>query len=61
MTLQCWSATAAVAWAERALFGRSACLLQLGDRAGAERDFERYLERFPAGRFAAQIRAQQRR
>ena len=45
-------------WAERALFGRGACLLKLGDRAGAERDFARYLARFPDGRFAAQIRAQ---
>ena len=47
------------AWAERALFGRGACLLKLGDRAGAQRDFDRYLERFPSGRFAGQIRAQQ--
>jgi tetratricopeptide (TPR) repeat protein len=46
------------AWAERALFGRGACLLKLGDQAGAQRDFERYLERFPSGRFSAQIRAQ---
>ena len=47
------------AWAERALFGRGACLLKLGDKAGAQRDFARYLERFPDGRFATQIRAQQ--
>lgn len=46
------------AWAERALFGRGACLLKLGDKAAAERDFARYLERFPDGRFAGQIRAQ---
>jgi TolA-binding protein len=46
------------AFAERALFGRGACLLKLGDHASAERDFARYLERFPSGRFAAQIRAQ---
>jgi tetratricopeptide (TPR) repeat protein len=46
------------AWAERALFGRGACLLKLGDKAGAERDFARYLTQFPNGRFAAQIRAQ---
>jgi TolA-binding protein len=45
-------------WAERALFGRGACLLKLGDQAGARRDFDRYLERFPNGRFAEQIRAQ---
>ena len=44
-------------WAERALFGRGACLLKLGDKAAAERDFARYLERFPSGRFAEQIRA----
>jgi TolA-binding protein len=49
------------AWAERALFGRGACLLKLGDQAGAQRDFERYLERFPNGRFAEQIRAQKAR
>jgi hypothetical protein len=46
------------AWQERALFGRGACLLRLGDSAGAERDFARYLEQFPSGRFAEQIRAQ---
>jgi hypothetical protein len=45
-------------WQERALFGRGACLLRLGDRAGAARDFARYLEQFPSGRFAEQIRAQ---
>jgi TolA-binding protein len=48
------------AWAERALFGRGACLLKLGDQAAAYRDFDRYLERFPSGRFAEQIRAQRR-
>lgn len=48
------------AWAERALFGRGACLLRLGDGAGARRDFARYLERFPSGRFAEQVRAQRR-
>ncbi len=47
------------AWAERALFGRGACLLRLGDKLAADRDFARYLERFPDGRFATQIRAQQ--
>ena len=46
------------ALAERALFGRGACLLKLGDQAAAYRDFDRYLERFPSGRFAQQIRAQ---
>jgi len=48
------------AWAERALFGRGLCLLKLGDEAGAKRELARYLERFPAGRFAEQIRAQRR-
>ena len=45
-------------FAERALFGRGACLLRLGDAKGAQRDFDAYLERFPNGRFAQQIRAQ---
>jgi hypothetical protein len=45
-------------WAERALFGRGACRLRLGDKAGAEHDFADYLARFPNGRFAEQIRAQ---
>jgi TolA-binding protein len=49
------------ALAERALFGRAACLLKLGNQAAADRDFSRYLERFPNGRFADQIRAQERR
>jgi hypothetical protein len=49
------------AWTERALFGRGACLLKLGEKAAAERDFGRYLARFPSGRFADQIRAQGRR
>jgi regulator of sirC expression with transglutaminase-like and TPR domain len=48
------------AWAERALFGRGACLLRLGQKAAAEKDFASYLERFPNGRFAEQIRAQDR-
>jgi hypothetical protein len=46
------------AWDERALFGRGACLLRLGDQRSAKRDFATYLERYPTGRFAAQIRAQ---
>jgi hypothetical protein len=46
------------AWQERALFGRGACRLRTADHVGAEQDFSRYLERFPAGRFADQIRAQ---
>lgn len=39
--------------AERALYGRAACELQVGDGNHARLDFERYLQRFPAGRFAA--------
>jgi regulator of sirC expression with transglutaminase-like and TPR domain len=46
------------AWDERALFGRGACLLRTGDQQAAKRDFATYLERYPTGRFAAQIRAQ---
>lgn len=47
-------------WAERALFGRGACLLKLGDEPRAERDFALYLERFPSGRFAAQLRSRRK-
>lgn len=49
------------AWAERALFGRGACLLKLGENEAAARDFSRYLAQFPNGRFAPQIRAQRSR
>lgn len=48
------------AWAERALFGRGACLVKLGDERRAARDFSLYLERFPSGRFAAEVRAWRR-
>jgi hypothetical protein len=44
------------ALAERALYGRAACRLRLGDRAGATRDLGEYLRRFPAGRFVAEAR-----
>jgi hypothetical protein len=47
-------------WAERALFGRGACLLKLGDEPRAERDFALYLERFPSGRFAEQLRSRRK-
>ena len=43
---------------ERALYGRAACELQVGDRTHAERDFKQYLTRFPQGRFAARIQSQ---
>ncbi|MDF3069531.1 MAG: hypothetical protein K0R38_5132 [Polyangiaceae bacterium] len=49
------------AWAERALFGRGACLLKLREEAAAARDFALYLERYPNGRFAAQLRTQRSR
>jgi hypothetical protein len=42
---------------ERALFGRAASRLRSGDKAGAEADLRRYLERHPHGRFAAEARA----
>jgi TolA-binding protein len=44
------------ALAERALYGRAACLLRAGDRAAAGRDLRAYLGRFPAGRFANEAR-----
>lgn len=43
---------------ERALFGRATCRGAQGDAAGQRADLERYLAAFPAGRFAAQARAQ---
>jgi thioredoxin-like negative regulator of GroEL len=46
------------ALAERALVGRGLCRLRGGDAAGGRQDLERYLARFPEGRFAAAARAQ---
>jgi hypothetical protein len=43
--------------AERALHGRAACRLRMGDRRAARVDLEAYLRRFPDGRFAATTRA----
>jgi hypothetical protein len=40
------------ALAERALYGRAACEVQVGDDSNAQRDFRDYLTRFPQGRFA---------
>lgn len=37
---------------ERILYGRGACRTKLHDLGGANDDFRRYLERFPAGAFA---------
>jgi hypothetical protein len=41
---------------ERALYGRAACRLRLGDAAGGHADLEAYLQSYPAGRFADQVR-----
>jgi hypothetical protein len=40
---------------ERALRGRSLCRASRGDAAGARADAERYLAKYPAGRFAAEL------
>jgi hypothetical protein len=42
---------------ERALYGRAACRLALGDVAGSEVDLRTYLTRYPRGRFADAVRA----
>jgi hypothetical protein len=42
---------------ERALYGRAACHQRAGDRAATHADFQRYLDRFPAGRWAEHARA----
>lgn len=44
------------ALAERALYGRAACRLRQRDTAGAARDLDEYLRRFPGGQFAADAR-----
>jgi TolA-binding protein len=41
---------------ERALSGSAACRERLGDQAGARREWQRYLEQFPAGRLAPHAR-----
>jgi TolA-binding protein len=43
---------------ERALYGRAACELQLGEQSQAARDFKQYLTRFPDGRFAERVQHQ---
>lgn len=43
--------------AERALYGRAACELGVGDREQGKRDLNQYLARFPHGRFAADVAA----
>jgi hypothetical protein len=42
---------------ERALYGRASCHLRAGHRAAARVDLERYLLRFPQGRYAPHARA----
>jgi hypothetical protein len=42
---------------ERALWGRASCRAAAGDGAGARGDLKDYLTRFPAGRFARDVRA----
>lgn len=41
---------------ERALFGRAASRLKIGDEAGGRADLASYLAKYPNGRFAAQAR-----
>jgi len=41
---------------ERALHGRARCRVSTGDRAGARADAERYLAKYPSGRFAEALR-----
>ena len=48
----------APALAERALYGRAACELQVGDSAHARGDFAQYLQQYPQGRFAANVQRQ---
>jgi hypothetical protein len=43
---------------ERALYGRAACEVRVGDSSNAQRDFREYLDRFPQGRFAERARGQ---
>jgi hypothetical protein len=41
---------------ERALRGRALCRSSRGDAAGARSDAERYLTKYPEGRFAVELR-----
>lgn len=50
------SAGATGAMEERALRGRALCRTSQGDAAGAKSDAVRYLDKYPAGRFAAELR-----
>lgn len=42
------------AWHERALWGRGAARLRCGEREAGLADLERYLDKYPSGRFAGQ-------
>lgn len=42
---------------ERALYGRAACRFRAGSRQGALNDLRNYAERYPEGRFRAQVAA----
>ncbi len=42
--------------AEKALHGRIACLISIGENGAARADAQTYLERFPSGRFASEVR-----
>jgi len=42
------------AWHERALWGRGAARLRCGDRDGGMADLDRYLDKYPNGRFAGE-------
>jgi TolA-binding protein len=42
---------------ERALYGRATCRQRVGDRPGARADFQRYLDRFPAGSWVQHAKA----
>jgi hypothetical protein len=46
------------ALAERALYGRAACEVRVGDSSDAQRDFHEYLTRFPQGRFVISAQKQ---
>jgi len=46
--------TGSPAWHERALWGRGAARLRSGERAAGMADLERYLDKYPSGRFAAE-------
>jgi hypothetical protein len=46
--------TGSPAWHERALWGRGAARLRCGEREAGMADLERYLDKYPSGRFAGQ-------